>query len=201
MPLSTADLNYVLDQWGTNKATFMSLHSAYSATGANELAGGSPAYARLAATWASASGGSKALSGTPYTFNAPASSTAAWIGFWDALTSGNFAGMMPAGGASAFAFAAPSSTGILLAPGSAYTANQQVVVMNTGGSSLPSGLSLGTIYFVKSPSSDSFQLSATSGGAAITLTSDGSGMVQAITPEAFGSQGTYQVTAATMSAV
>jgi hypothetical protein len=77
-----------------------------------------------------------------------------------------------------------------------------VVVFNTGGSALPSGLSAGVIYFVKSPSSDSFQLSATTGpGSAITLSGDGSGIVQAITPEAFGSQGTFSLSSGSVSMV
>lgn len=200
MPVSVASADYMLDQLGANKALYISLHSAYSASGANELAGGSPAYARQAATWASAAANSKALSGT-YTFNIPASSTLAWIGFWDALTTGNFAGMIPAGNLQAFAFAAPSSTSTLLAPGSAYSATQQVVVFPTGGSTLPSGLTAGVIYFVSAPSGDSFKLSATSGGSAISLTSDGSGYVQAITPETFGSAGTASVAGGTVSLV
>ena len=200
MPLSTTDLNYILDQWGTNKALYASLHTAYSATGSSEVTGGSPAYARQSVSWSSASGGTKALSGTPYTFNVPASTTVEFVGFWDASTSGNFAGMFPAGNSAAFTFSAPSSTSTLLAPGSAYSANQTVVVLNTGGSSLPSGLTLGTIYYVKSPSGDSFQLSASSGGSAISLSADGSGIVQAIAAEVFGSQGTYSLSGATMTA-
>jgi len=155
MPFVTFSDDYMLDQWGTNHGTYMSLHSAYSASGSNELTGGS--YARIAITWSSASGSSKALSGTPYTFNTPASSTAAFIGFWDAVSSGNFSGMFPNGGASVYTFSAPTSTSTLLAPGSSYSANQTVVVFPTAGSVLPTGLTGGTIYYVKSPSSDSFQ--------------------------------------------
>ena len=201
MPFATAALNYMLDQWGTSKALYMSLHTAYSATGANEVTGGSPAYARLSATWSSASGGSKSVSGT-YTFNVPASTTVAYVGFWDALTSGNFAGMFPGGNLSAFDFTAPSSTSTLLAPGSAYTSNTAVVPFNTGGSALPTGLTVGTTYWTKSPSGDSFQVSATAGpGSAVTLSSDGSGIIQGIVTETFGSQGTYLVSGFTVSAV
>ena len=138
MPLTTLSADYLLDRWGTNKALYLSLHTAYSASGANELTGGSPPYARLAASWSSAAANSKALAGTPYSFNVPASTTVAFVGQWDALTGGNFQGMTPAGNATAFAFAAPSATSILLAPGSAYAANQQVCAFATGGSSLPS---------------------------------------------------------------
>jgi hypothetical protein len=191
MPFVAYSSDYMLNQWATNHGLYASLHSAYSSSGTNELTGGS--YARVAITWGSASAETLSLSGTPYTFNVPASSTVAWIGFWDASTSGNFSGMLPNGGASPYAFAAPASTDILLAPNSAYSANQQVVVFPTGGAALPTGLTAGVIYYVSAPSSDSFKLAATSGGTAINLTADGSGIVQAITPEAFGSSGTFAV--------
>ncbi len=201
MPLVTVAENYMLDQWGTSKALYASLHTAYSATGTNEVAGGSPAYARVALTWSSASGGSKSLSGT-YNLNVPASTTVEYIGFFDAPTSGNFQGMFPnAAGANAFAFAAPSATGVLLAPGSAYSAGQTAVVFASPGSTLPSGLTAGTVYYVKSPSSDSLSLSATNGGAAITLSTDGSGIIQAIAVEVFASQGVFTVTAGSLAVV
>ncbi len=199
MPLSTTIADDLLNYWGSNDATYMSLHSAYSASGANELSGGS--YARVAVTWGSASSNSIALSGTPYNLNAPSSSTVEFIGFWNASSGGTFAGMVPAGNASAYAFSAPSATSTLLAPGSSYSANVQVVVFNTGGSALPSGLTAGTVYWTKSPSSDSFELSATNGGSAISLSADGSGYVQGITPETFGSAGTFTVTSGSWSMV
>lgn len=193
MPLSVTAGNGLLSQWDTAYASFASLHTAYSATGANEVAGGT--YARVAVTFGAPSGEVMSLTGTPYTLNVPASTTVAYVGFWSASSGGTFGGMFPAGSASAFAFAAPSSTSVLLAPGSGYTSNQQVTVFATGGSTLPTGLTAGTIYFVKSPSGDSFQLSATTGpGAAITLSSDGSGIVQGIAPEVFGSAGTFTLT-------
>ena len=192
MPFTALAADYMLDQLGANKLLYMSAHSAYSATGANELSGGT--YARVAVTWSAASGFVKSLSGTPYNINAPASSSVAWIGFWDALTGGNFQGMWPnASGASAFAFAVPSSTGVFLAPGSGYAAGQQLVAFATGGSALPSGVTAGTIYYVISPTTDTFQLSATSGGSALSITSDGSGYVQAIVTESFSSAGVFSV--------
>ena len=198
MPFVASSADYMLDQEGTNHALFLSLHSAYSATGANELAGGSPAYARLAATWSSAGSNSKALSNSP-TFNVASGSTVAYIGIWDAVTSGNFRGMFPnAAGAVAYAFAAPSATSTLLAPGTSYASNQSVAVFPAAGSSLPSGLTAGVIYFAKSPSGDSFQLSATSGGTAISLSADGAGIIQAVTTEVFGSQGTFQVSSGSL---
>jgi hypothetical protein len=202
VPFVAYSADYQLTQETTNHGQYLSLHSAYSASGANELSGGSPAYARLAATWGTASSSSIALSNSP-TFNVAASSTVAFIGIWDALTSGNFQGMFPnAAGAVAYAFAAPSSTSTLLAPGTSYSSNQTVVVFPVAGSSLPGGLTAGVVYFVKSPSADSFQLSASSGpGSAVTLTADGAGVIQAITTESFGSQGTFQVSSGSLAII
>ena len=39
MPFVTFSDDYMLDQWGTNHGTHISLHSAYSSTGTNELSG------------------------------------------------------------------------------------------------------------------------------------------------------------------
>jgi hypothetical protein len=152
---------------------FASLHTAYSASGANELAGGSPAYARVALTWNSASGGQKSLAAGTAAHNVPGSSTVAWVGYWDASSSGTFLGMSP---------------------------GDQVVLWGLGGAGLPTGLAEGTIYFVVGSATNTLQLSATSGGSAINVTAVGAGFLQKIVPEVFGSQGTYQVTGATLDA-
>lgn len=73
-------------------AVFASAHTATpDASGSNEVAGGSPAYARKAVTWAAASGGSVAISNTP-TIDIPAGTTVAFIGLWSAVSSGTFYG-------------------------------------------------------------------------------------------------------------
>ena len=194
MPLVAVSQDYMLNQWGTNEGTYASLHTAYSATGTNEVSGGS--YARQAITWSSASGGTLNLASTPYSFSIPSSTTVAFLGFWTASSGGTFQGMTPLGGASGYAFAVPSSTGVFLAPGSSYSAGQTVVAFANGGAALPSGLTAGTIYYVISPSTDTFELSATSGGSAISLSGDGSGIITAITAEAFVSSGTYSLNSA-----
>lgn len=199
MPFVAYSSDYMLQQWSANHGLYASLHSAYSSSGGNELSGGS--YARIAVTWGAPSGETINLSGTPYTFNVPASATVAWVGYWDASSGGNFQGMLPNGGAVPYAFAVPSSTGVFLAPNSAYSANQQVVVVPTGGSTLPSGLTTGAIYYVITPSSDTFKLSTTSGGSAVSLSTDGSGVVQSITPEVFGGAGTFAVNSGSWSLV
>lgn len=68
-----------------NLITHLSLHTAYPATPANEVAGGS--YARKAVTWGTASGGEITATG-PIVFDVPASTTIAGVGYFNALTSG-----------------------------------------------------------------------------------------------------------------
>lgn len=62
---------------------------------------------------------------------------------------------------------------IVWAPGHTFVNTDQVVVWAPVGATLPAGYSADTPYFVISVSGASFQLSLTSGGAAIVLTSDG----------------------------
>jgi hypothetical protein len=72
-------------------ATHASLHTADpSATGANEVTGGSPAYARKAITWAASAAASKTLSAT-VTFDVPAT-TVTHCGTWSAISGGTFRG-------------------------------------------------------------------------------------------------------------
>jgi len=86
--ISTTEANQAL---ATTGWAYVSLHSADpGTTGASELTGGSPAYARVAVTWNAASGGSVTNSGSTLTFNFPASATAAYFGIWSASTAGTY---------------------------------------------------------------------------------------------------------------
>ncbi len=182
-------------------ATHGSLHTAYSSTGTNEVTGGSPAYARKAATWAAASGRSKATSAS-MVFDVPASTTVRWVGFWDAVSAGNFLGMVPNGGGIPEAFAVNSAgvtSNTFDAPSHGFSNTNTVVVWTVPGASLPTGVSEGTVYYIVGAATDTFQLSLTSGGAAIDITAVGSGFAQRIVEESFGAQGTHTVSTATMS--
>lgn len=150
--------NTMLDNWGV---TQLSLHTAYSTTGANEVAGGSPAYARQNVTYAAASSGSKALTTQPV-FNVPAS-TIPWIGKW---TGSTFAGMTANGGQEK-EFHVDVSANTVTCYGHAYSNGQTIAFY---GDTPPGGLSEGTIYYVVSATTDTFQVSATLGGAAIDIT-------------------------------
>jgi hypothetical protein len=89
--------------------------------------------------------------------------------------------------AAAMTYASASVTVTVAAPGKVgytthpYVANDPVVF--TAGT-LPTGLVVGTVYFVRNPGANDFELSATSGGASITTT--GSAAVGAVIGRAFG---------------
>ena len=89
MPYSTDGKNSMLDALAP---AYASLHSGDPGdNGANEISGGSPAYARKAITWNAASGGSLDSSNQPV-FDVPASTTVAFVGFWTAVTGRTFLG-------------------------------------------------------------------------------------------------------------
>src|SRR5574343_1488201 len=85
--LTTAGKNTALG--GLASTLYAALHSGAPGSdgSANELTGGTPAYARKAVTMAAASGGSRAIS-AGVTFDVPAGSTVAYTSLWTAATGG-----------------------------------------------------------------------------------------------------------------
>lgn len=96
MPYSTYLKNKLLDTLGNTSfavtTVYLSLHTANPGdTGASEVSGGSPAYARKSLTWSAAASGSKAISNAPV-HDVPAGVTVTHVGLWDAVTAGNWLG-------------------------------------------------------------------------------------------------------------
>jgi hypothetical protein len=206
MPFSTLGLNKMLEglEVATSMIAFASLHTSYSATGTpGELTGGSPAYARKAITWATASTGSKAANGTLPTFDIPPSTTVAFVGLWSLVTGGTFAGMGANGGATQFAFTCTlASPGSFTAPGSSYSVNDTVVLFPGVGATLPTGTTAGTVYYVGTVTGAVFTLSTTLANANPVNTSTvGAGIVQKVTTETFNAQGTFTLSADTLTVV
>jgi hypothetical protein len=189
----------VLDESVASGAKYGSLHSAYSATGLNELAGGTPAYARKALTWGAAAAGQKATT-TSALFDIPNGSFVRWIGFWDAPTGGNFLGMTPNGGGLVQAFVVPDITNDTLECVAHGLLNGETcVVWAVPGDPLPAPLAEGTVYYVVNQTADDLKLSLTSGGAAIDITAIGAGELQKIVAEQFAAQGNHTVTSVTLN--
>ena len=189
---TTACRNLMLDANGT---THLSLHTAYSSTGASEVTGGSPAYARKAITYGAAAAEAKAASATP-AFDVPTGTTVRFIGRWTAITAGTFLGM-EANGGSENEFSVDLTANTVKVPAHGY-ANTNTIVFY--GDTPPGGLTEGTVYFVVSSATDTFQVAATSGGAAIDLTTEPGRkcVVSKITEEVFASQGTLTISSNTL---
>lgn len=95
MPYSTNGKNLALNALrGTNPTTpitHASLHTADPGdTGASEVSGGSPAYARKAIAFNAPSGGTMDDSTNGAVFDVPAGTTVTHVGFWSAATAGTF---------------------------------------------------------------------------------------------------------------
>lgn len=204
MPFNDAAKNVALDALdeSATQITHIGIHTladpgTSTNAGAGEATGGSPAYARQAVTWGAAASGLKSNSGA-LTFDVPAG-TYAYFTFFNASTgnTGNYRGYAPFGGATK-GFATVDSAGVTAnaiqssAHGLANT--DRVMVFNVFAESLPTGLTEGTIYFVVGATTDTFQVSLTSGGAAVDITAIGELFFQKTIPEVFGAQG--QITAA-----
>lgn len=184
-----ATINSMLDSVTMDLA---SLHTAYSATGASEVSGGSPAYAKKAITMAAAASRARAASTQP-TFDVPAAATVRFIGLW--TNSGTVFRGMYANGGSEKGFQVDVTNNKILCENHGLINDDKVVFY---GGTPPTGLTEGTVYFVVSNTSadpDTFAVALTIGGAAIDITGQHTAAckLSKIVEESFGAQGTFQV--------
>lgn len=209
MPLNVTAQNLMLDgldESATSGIKFVGAHTLTdpgtgATANAGEATGGSPAYARVASVWSAAASSQKAET-SALAIDVPAG-TYGFFTFWNA-SSGNsgtqYLGYAPFGGALAvkgFASIDPTLTNDqFFAPGHGMSDGDRVLVYNNFGGTIPVGLTEGTVYFIVSSATNTFKVSATSGGAAVDITALGNGTVfyQRVVPEVFGTQG--QITAA-----
>lgn len=187
--LTDATANSMLDSQTLNSC---SLHTAYSATGANEVTGGTPAYARKAITVAAASARARAASTAPV-FDVPAATTVAWVGLWDS-GGPTFKGMFANGG-SEKGFQVDLTNNKVLCENHGLVNDDRVVFY---GGTPPAPLVEGTIYWTVGSTAadpDTFQVASTQGGAAIDITAQhvAACKLSKLVLEAFGSQGTFTV--------
>lgn len=203
MPFNPAALNVMLDALdeSASQITHIGCHTLVDpGTGTNaaagEATGGTPAYARQAVTWGAAAAGLKANTGA-LTFDVPAG-TYGFFTYYNDLTlnTGNYRGYAPFGGA-VKGFGAVDAAGItsdaITSGAHGLVDTDRVMVFNVFGESLPTGLTEGTIYFVVSATTDTFEVSLTSGGASVNITAVGELFFQKVVPETFGAQGQITV--------
>lgn len=146
--------------------------------------GTAPAYARVALTnnttnWPA---GNPKSNGTAITFPTATGDwprAFAW-GIFDASTAGNLLYWGPL--ATNIKIGSVDSTDVtnntITSPSHLLTNTTPVQVFSYQGGAIPTGLSAGTRYFVVGAATDTFQLAATSGGAAIDITAIGSGFLE-----------------------
>lgn len=187
--LTDAAVNSMLD---SQTLDLCSLHTAYSASGANEVTGGSPAYARKAITMAAAASRARAASTQP-TFDVPTGTTVRFVGLW--TNAGTVFKGMFANGGSEKGFQIDATNNNILCEGHGLVNGDKVVFY---GGTPPGGLTEGTVYFVVGNSTadpDLFQVALTAGGAAIDITTlhTPACKLSKIIEESFGAQGTFQV--------
>lgn len=171
--------------------------------GSNEVTGGSPAYARQPHIWSAAAAGSKAMSGSEV-FDVPGGATIKAIATLDALTAGTLKAWSPAGAGPRLAVsvdAAGVTNNDIFSEAHGLVAGNSVLFWDSYNAGLPAGLAEDTEYFVIATglTADTFRVSATLGGSAVDLTDEGVGDAQKFTPETFGGQGTYTVSAFTVA--
>lgn len=205
MPLTTAGQNAVGDEiYSASSGTFptgeayISLHSADPGlTGANELTGGSPAYARKQNTFPAFSGGTQD-NDTAILFDVPAGNVVGW-GVWDSLTTGTCfqTGWFSTVSGLALVRTADATANDVQSVAHGLVADDRVIFEVTEGLSVPAGLTAGTIYYVIATglTTDAFRVATSSGGAAVDITGTGSCIWRKVIVTNFSGQGQFQINA------
>lgn len=185
-------LNTMLDA-GAALLDEVSLHTAFSTSGANEVTGGS--YARQSITWNAAASAALDSSNAP-SFSVPSGNTIRFVGFYDTVPSPDvFQGMIPnqqAGDEAPRRFVVDTTAETIEDPDNAFVDDENVVFV---GGAPPAPLVEGTVYWIITRTAANYQVSATQGGGAINLTDQGDQDVRAwqIREETFASDGTFNL--------
>jgi hypothetical protein len=179
MGLTTAATNAALDAAVPNG--FIGVATDYPGdAGSTEVTGGSPAYARLAASWNAASSKTKSLAAAVTGFNIPAGIVAKWFVAWSLVTGGVAKALAPVG-------STKRGIGDCNATGSVITSRAhgladstvpngvRVVFFPAEGAAMPTNIVEGTDYYIVNKTTDTWQIAATIGGTAIAI---GSGQVR-----------------------
>lgn len=188
-------LNAMLDALAA-RLDQVSLHTAWSTTGANEVTGGS--YARQSITWNSAASGALNSSNAP-SFSVPSGNTIRFVGFWDTVASpDSFEAMVPnqqSGDVTAMRFVIDTTADTIEAPSHGLLLDEAVVFL---GGTPPSPAVEGTVYYVHAVTTDNFKVQSTqagSPGTPLNFTTQGDQDVRfyQIREEAFASDGTFNL--------
>mgnify|MGYP001003535323 CR=1 FL=1 len=201
MPISDYLANKLLDHqlgktsW-TMPTVYVSLHTGDPGkTGASEVAGGSYARQQVAGAGWNAAASQLADNVNAINFTSMPACDVVAVGIWDALTTGNF---LRGGWLSTTVkpFVCTDTSGNLIrSPSHGFSAGDRVAFEAYDAGSIPTGLSLGTLYYVIAGglTSDDFAVSTTLGGAAVDITAAGAGKVRKVTVQTVSGGGTFTI--------
>lgn len=165
-------------------------------TGAAEIS-----TARVASTFAAASGSprQRALS-TPVSLAVVqgGSNIARWVQVHTAISGGTFQGAIPVQSTGFKAYTVDATANTIQCRAHGYALNAKVVFFSNGA---PGALTEGTVYYVVTPTADTFQVATTASGAAIDITTSvNSGLLSNIVELDFtGAPGTVDVNTFTIA--
>jgi hypothetical protein len=169
-------------------------------TSGTELTGGTPAYARKAVTWNAAAAGIR-TSVAQLLFDVPVASVA-FYGLYSALTAGtNYAILPVQGGASSLPQATTfdTATDVFTSYAHGLANADRVILSDVSSAGLQATFDENTVYFVVASAANTFQLSLTSGGAAVTTTVSFEAFVTKAVVETFAAQGQFSIAAAALA--
>lgn len=178
---------------------FLSLHTVdptKAGTGAEAAYGG---YARQAVARSSAgftvSGASVSLAAAvSFPAATSGSETELFFGIWTALTGGTYLGCGLLGSLLS-SFTAIAATDTVTIPGlTGLSVGDRIAFFARPGDTLPTGITSGAAYFVKTLSGNDITLSTTSGGSTLDITAAGDGVAMRVTPIAVTTGVTPQLT-------
>jgi len=183
---STAAGNYYValhtalpDQTGANQSTNECTYTGYART----------PIARSGAGFTVSGGAVVPISAIGFPQNTGSPQTARFFSIGDASTGATKFRRYGAIGTAMKPFTATDTAGdTMKLPGHGLTALDEIVFWATTDQALPTGITEGIVYFVKTtPDADTITISATSGGATLDITAVGAGRYQKVTPLTVGS--------------
>lgn len=178
---------------------FVSLHTADPGdAGANEVTGGAGPYARQQVAFGAAAAGTLSNTGAISFAGMPATTVVAWA-VNDAVTAGNFFqnGWFSTVSGLAIVRSADLVGNDIQTNAHGLAADDRVVFETIEGLTAPTGITLGTLYFVLAAglTTDAFNVSTTSGGAELDITAVGSAIWRKVTPKVVNAGDTFQIAA------
>jgi hypothetical protein len=105
------------------------------------------------------------------------------LGIYDSLTGGNLMAIVYLDGGDPVPFTALNAGDVFTAVGHPFVDDDRCRLEDIGGALIPTGVTVDATYWIITTSGETFQLSLTQGGGAITLSADGGGMVMPLTPK------------------